>query len=77
MNAPAQLSMFEPDATEATRLCGSYLAQAQKHAEAADRFELLQMVGACAQAERQMLACVEQASVLAVYLDLLEVAQCA
>lgn len=74
MNAPAQLSMFEPDAVDATRLCSDYLRQAHKHAEAADRFELLQMHGACAQAERQMLACVDQAQVLAMYLDLLEAA---
>lgn len=74
MNALAQLSMFEPDAAEAARLVDGYLKAAQRAADAADRFDLLQMRGLAVAAERSMLEAVHAASVLAIYADLLELA---
>ena len=72
MNAAAQLSMFEPEAADATALLLQYMRAANAEADRVERFALLQMHGAAAQAQRAMEAAVQNANAMAFYLDLLE-----
>ncbi|MET3177084.1 hypothetical protein [Variovorax sp. UC74_104] len=70
MNAAAQLSMFEPEGAEAVNLLRSHLAEAKRHRDRVEYFEVLRMPGAA----RRETVMAEQAEasafVLAVLLDL-------
>jgi len=69
MNAPAQLSMFEPEGEEALTLLRRYLREAEQHAASADRFGLLGMLGASARSDALMQQAVDNALVMAMLLD--------
>jgi hypothetical protein len=77
VNAPAQLQMFEPDATSAYALMAGYLREAAQAAAMADKFDLLQMPGAVRVSERRIAEAIESALVLALYLDFLAAAEIA
>lgn len=70
MNAPAQLSMFEPEGAEAMQLLQKHLREAEHHLSMADRFELLGMAGAVRRAEAQADDATSSALVLALLLDI-------
>lgn len=74
MNARDQLALFEPSRDEALRLVEGWLKAAQRSADSADRFDTLCMPGLAATADAATVQAVAQATVLAIYVDLLEVA---
>lgn len=74
MSAADQLPLFEPDPADAARLLAGYIREAELAAGRADRFDLLQMGGAAAQADRATASAIESATVCAIYLDLLQAA---
>jgi hypothetical protein len=71
MSAPDQLTLFEPDASDALRLLRGYVGEVEMHMKQADRFELLQMPGAAARSDALASEAARSALVLAFYLDLL------
>jgi hypothetical protein len=69
MNAPEQLSMFEPEGAEALALLQRYLRETEQHLNMSDRMELLGMPGASDRAHRLAEESARAALSLAMLLD--------
>lgn len=70
MNVAAQASLFEPEGEEAVRLLDKWMRDADRHAAAADRCEMLGLTGAVRVHDALMHAAAQNALVFAVLLDL-------
>lgn len=70
MNAAAQTSLFEPEGAEAAQLLDKWMRDADRHASAAHRCELLGLAGAVRVHESLMEQAAQNALVFAVLLDL-------